>query len=68
MHPISAMGKFLTCVCHCDDSWKNLTPVHSVPSIYTVNNVEHKIRIVYPVSIECIHLAVALDATVWVSI
>lgn len=30
-----ATGKFLTCVCHCEDSWKNLTPVHSVPSMYT---------------------------------
>lgn len=31
--PIKATGKFFTCVCHCDESWKNFTPVHSVPSM-----------------------------------
>jgi hypothetical protein len=31
----SVMGKCLMCVCHCADNWKNLTPVHSVPSMLT---------------------------------
>lgn len=33
--PKSVMGKCLMCVCHCADSWKNLTPDHSVPSMLT---------------------------------
>ena len=28
-----ATGKYLMCVCHSDESWKNLTPDHSDPSI-----------------------------------
>ena len=30
-----ATGKYLMWVCHWDDNWKNLTPVHSRPSIWT---------------------------------
>ena len=31
----TATGKCLICVCHWDESWKNFTPHHSSPSIWT---------------------------------
>lgn len=64
-----ATGKFLTCVCHCEDSWKNLTPVHSVPSIYTA----HAGHIQVPLYIQGSYIErftyheVELDATVLAS-
>ena len=36
-----ATGKYLMWVCHWDDNWKNLTPVHSRPSIWTEKNKNH---------------------------
>ena len=35
-----ATGKWRMCVCHWDDSWKNLTLFHSTPSITTVQQKE----------------------------
>ncbi len=40
-----ATGKYLMCVCHCEDSWKNLTPCHSSPSMYTENNKSEQVNI-----------------------
>lgn len=39
-----ATGKWRMCVCHWDDSWKNLTLFHSTPSITTANELINKIR------------------------
>lgn len=39
-----ATGKWRMCVCHWDDSWKNLTLFHSTPSITTANELKNKIR------------------------
>ena len=33
-----ATGKYLMWVCHCEDNWKNFTPIHSMPSIWTEKN------------------------------
>lgn len=35
--PTKAALKCLTCVCQVELNWKNLTPVHSEPSMYTEN-------------------------------
>ena len=39
-----ATGKYLMWVCHCEDNWKNFTPIHSMPSIWTEKKIGGRVR------------------------